>query len=133
MDIGIMKAMHAKMTYLNERQSVLSQNIANADTPDYQARDLEKVDFGRVLRKTLDQPTIYVETTQAGHMPDPAHIKNARARELGSNYEVAPDGNQVVVEEQLIKASKTQIDYNLMTSLYQKQMGMMRTALGTNR
>ncbi|MCE1839845.1 flagellar basal body rod protein FlgB, partial [Enterobacter hormaechei] len=34
----------------NQRQEILSANIANADTPGYQARD---IDFAAQLKKTL--------------------------------------------------------------------------------
>lgn len=49
------------------------------------------------------------------------------------SYEVAPAGNGVILEEQMTKASRTTMDYNLMTSLYQKHVAMMRTALGSGR
>ena len=38
-----------RMTWLNQRQDVLSQNVANADTPGYVARDLKPLDFDDVL------------------------------------------------------------------------------------
>ena len=47
-------------------------------------------------------------------------------------YEVAPDKNGVIIEEQMVKATKTQMDYNLMTNLSSKYGMMMRTALGRN-
>ena len=34
-----------RMSWLNARQDVLSQNVANADTPGYTARDLKPLDF----------------------------------------------------------------------------------------
>ena len=34
-----------RMTWLNQRQDTLSQNVANADTPRYVARDLKPLDF----------------------------------------------------------------------------------------
>jgi flagellar basal-body rod protein FlgB len=37
-NIPLIKAMGAKMMYLEKRQAVLAQNIANADTPNYRAK-----------------------------------------------------------------------------------------------
>ena len=48
-------------------------------------------------------------------------------------YEVAPSGNAVIIEEQLLKAGQNVMDYNLMVNVYQKQVSMLRTALGTGR
>jgi flagellar basal-body rod protein FlgB len=45
-------------------------------------------------------------------------------------YEVAPDENAVILEEQMVKASQVQMDFNLLTNLSSKQSGMFRTALG---
>ena len=48
-NIGLFQAMSAKMNYLAERQKVISQNVANADTPGYTSQDLKKVDFGKII------------------------------------------------------------------------------------
>ena len=44
-DSAIFGMMSEKMSWLSQRQRVLSQNIANADTPDYKARDIAKLSF----------------------------------------------------------------------------------------
>ena len=128
--IGLFKAMSAKMGYLDSRQQVIAQNIANADTPDYQPRDLTKVDFGRVLKNVTNSRALYPETTHDRHMPAYGQIGDAKNREQKVTYEVAPAGNAVIMEEQMVNAAKTTMDYNLMTTLYQKNVGMIRTALG---
>jgi flagellar basal-body rod protein FlgB len=46
-------------------------------------------------------------------------------------YEVAPDGNAVVLEEQSAKAAQTALDFQLTSNLYRKYLGMVRIALGT--
>lgn len=130
-NIALFKAMAAKMGYLDHRQKVLAQNIANADTPGYQAHDLTKVDFGAMLKNvTGDQLAVNPVTTQSGHMSPGGNVDNAKDREQRVTYEVAPAGNGVSLEEQMINASQTTVDYNLMTTLYQKNVNMIRTALG---
>ncbi|HOO82875.1 MAG TPA: flagellar basal body protein, partial [Alphaproteobacteria bacterium] len=49
-NIALLKALGAKMDFLNQRQRVISQNIANTDTPGYRPKDLKPVDFGNVLQ-----------------------------------------------------------------------------------
>ena len=44
-----------------------------------------------------------------------------------------PNGNTVVMESELSKVSKTAMDYELMTSVYRKYVGMFKTALGRGR
>lgn len=132
-NIALFKAMAAKMDYLDHRQRVVAQNVANADTPGYQARDLTEVDFGRVLQKATGSKAIRPETTNSLHLPAHNEVEDAKNREQRYSYEVAPAGNGVILEEQMTKASRTTMDYNLMTSLYQKHVAMMRTALGSGR
>lgn len=132
-NIGLFQALNAKMNYLDQRQKVLSQNIANANTPDYKPKDLTKVDFGVVLKEVTKENVVRPATTSPLHMPNAGSIDDADSRKMKKTYDVTPTGNAVVMEEQMVNASKTNIDFNLMTSLYQKNVSMMRIALGVNR
>jgi flagellar basal-body rod protein FlgB len=125
-----MKAMAAKMDYLDKRQGILSQNIANADTPGYQSKDLSKVDFGAVLKNITKDNKVRIETTNPMHMPGPDAVKNAKNSKDKLTYEVAPDRNGVILEEQMVKASQTQMDYSLITNLMSKQTALYKIALG---
>ena len=134
--IGLFKALSAKMNYLNKRQSVIAQNVANADTPDYRPQDLKKVDFGTVLKnvtKTDGLRNVGLATTNAQHMPPSGAVADAKSAKQSATYEVALDGNSVIMEEQLLKAQKTTMDYNLMSNLYQKNLGLIQIALGVSR
>jgi flagellar basal-body rod protein FlgB len=129
-NIPLLQAMNAKMQYLSKRQDVLAQNIANADTPNYRARDLTKVDFGAVLKDVTGSQKIRMEKTNPAHMTSPDITQQSRNKKQKIIYEVAPAGNAVIVEEQMVKATQTTMDFNLMTNLMRKQSGMIRTALG---
>jgi flagellar basal-body rod protein FlgB len=130
-NIGLFKAIAAKMGFLDKRQSVIAQNVANADTPSYQARDLAPVDFSRVLDKaTGAKKTARIETTHPMHMPSHNEVASPENKAQKITYEVAPAGNAVILEEQMLKSSQTSMDFNLMTTLYQKNMAMLRMAIG---
>jgi flagellar basal-body rod protein FlgB len=129
-DISLFQAMGSKMKYLNHRQRIISQNIANSDTPNYQPSDLTKVDFGRVLKKVTGDNSIQMASTNANHMPALDQVSAARVEKQRETYEVAPDKNGVVLEEQLIKSNDVQMDYNLMINLYRQNVDLIRTSLG---
>lgn len=129
-NLPLMRALAAKMDYLDHRQQVLSQNIANADTPGYQSKDLSKVDFGAVLKDVASAGSIKVETTNPMHMPSPNEVQTAKDSKDRMTYEVAPDKNGVILEEQMVKASETQMDYNMVTNLMAKQVAMYKIAIG---
>jgi flagellar basal-body rod protein FlgB len=129
-NIALFKALGAKMDFLTMRQRVISQNIANADTPNYRPQDLKPVDFGAVLKDVSKDGSVRMVSTNAGHMPAPDQAAKAESGKAKTVYEVAPAGNAVVLEEQVINSGQTTMDYNLMTSLYQKNVRLIKTALG---
>lgn len=131
-NIALFRALGAKMDYLNQRQRLISQNIANSDTPDYRPQDLKPADFGSVLKGVTGDKgsTVRLETTDAHHMPPPNQVPDPKAAKQKTTYEIAPAGNAVIMEEQLLHSNQTVMDYNLMTSLYQKNVGLIKTALG---
>ncbi len=132
-NLPLMRAMAAKMIYLEKRQGLISQNIANADTPSYRSKDLTKVDFGSTLKDLTSSkgiPSVSLETTNLRHMPSVNDMTNAKDRKDKMTYEVAPDKNAVILEEQMVKANETQMDYTLMTSLLTKTANMYKVALG---
>lgn len=132
-NLGLFQALNAKMGYLDQRHHVLAQNIANADTPGYKPKDLTKVDFGTVLKGVVNSRDLRPETTNPMHMPSASDIASPDQRKMRKTYDVAPVGNAVVLEEQMVNSAQTVLDYNLMTSIYQKNVGMIRTALGAGR
>lgn len=134
-NLALFKGIGAKMEYLNHRQRVIAQNVANSDTPGYRPHDLSEVNFDSILKqienKTRTPSTsVRLETTQKGHMPPGGELLEANEKKQRHTYEVTPVGNAVVIEEQLIKSQETIMDYNLMSNLYKKQVGMIFTALG---
>ncbi len=132
-NIALFQAMGAKMNYLSTRQGVLAQNIANADTPEYRPRDLTEVDFGAVLKDVTGSQKIRMEKTTAGHMTPGGDINTPDNRKVRMTYEVAPADNAVIIEEQMVQASQTTMDYNLITNLMRKNVGMIQTALGNGQ
>lgn len=129
-DIAIFSAMGAKMNYLSTQQGLLANNIANADTPEYRPRELTEVDFGAVLQEVTGSKKVRMQRTSEGHIMPGGSIHDPRNAKSRITYEVAPADNAVIIEEQMIKATQTTMDYNLMTNLMRKNVGMIKTALG---
>ena len=127
--MNIFDAISRKMAWLGQRQSVLAQNIANADTPNYVPQDLKSSEFARKLQAR--QAAMAMAATHRNHLDSrsgPAAL--ARSDEQSRTYEVAPSGNAVVLEEQMIKVGETQMNYRMLSNLYRRHMNMMRAALG---
>lgn len=126
---SVFEAISRRMDWLSKRQTVLADNIANADTPGYAPQDLKEPEFQSVLRRAL-RP-MAPQVTHPGHVDASApERREPRSEDAREKYETAPSGNAVVIEEQLVKVSENQMNYQTMTSLYRKHMQMFLTALG---
>lgn len=117
-----------RMTYLNQRQEVLAQNIANADTPEYRAQDLKAFKVDGRSPGTANAFRVNMSVT------DPQHIAGQRSgsgdfkqTDVRRPYETSPDGNAVVLEEQMVKMNENGIDHRLVTELYRKHLRMFQT------
>jgi flagellar basal-body rod protein FlgB len=117
-----------RMNWLGAREKVIATNIANADTPSYQPKDVVPLDFGDHLKKLA---AVEPERTDPKHMvgtvPPAEPVDSKKQRKT---YETAPAGNSVVIEEQMMKLSQTQADYNQIVNLYRKHVDMLKTAIG---
>jgi flagellar basal-body rod protein FlgB len=123
--IPLFSLLSQRMSWLSARQSVLSENIANADTPNYAERDLKPMEFASLLPGHEGGLLV----TNARHIAAPqstgSGLEMTIRREHGP-----PMGNTVSLEEQMMKLSDTQLQYQTAANIYQKAVSMFRTALG---
>lgn len=137
----LFSAMKAKLSYLSERQGVLAQNVANADLPDYKAKDIATPDFKKMLaggyspaaQGLRGQTGIALATTDAKHITASATSGGAYGIiTRASTYELNPSGNNVSIEEEMAKISDNQAEYNKVLNMYRKTVDMFKTAIGKN-
>lgn len=123
-----------KMNYLTQRQAVIGQNIANANTPNYKPSDLES--FDKILSQTQARGTagtggLQMAATQAGHLGGTSGGSGPyKARKMADTFEVKPSGNAVVLEQQMTNLSETTSQFQMMTGLYRKTLSLLKTAMG---
>jgi len=133
-DISILSALKSKMHWHESRQRLLAENVANADTPGYRVRDLKKPDFGQMASAASDrgsQMTPIAATTHPEHISAAmAPLKTSMNSGIDTPFEITPQGNEVVLEEEMMKVTSNQLDYQAATSLYSKTMGLFRIAIG---
>jgi flagellar basal-body rod protein FlgB len=125
-DLPLMAALRTKMSWHQQRQKILAENVANADTPRFNARDLKQPDFGR---QRPAGPQVGLAVTQPGHIAA-SRTGGPFKSDRKPSFEVTPDGNGVNLEEQMMKSAENQMDYQAVTGLYQRGLATLRTALG---
>jgi flagellar basal-body rod protein FlgB len=117
----------ARTRWLAQREAVLARNVANADTPGYRPLDLRPAGFRDLLARRSAGGVELARTQPAHAAPGPAPPARARRDQP---FEVAPSGNGVVLDQQLQLLAETQLGFELATSLYRRQVGLLKTALG---
>lgn len=126
----IIDAIGSAMKHLGTRQRVIAQNVANADTPGYKAMEVQAPSFAGLVEgdNRVSAPTVQLSDRMVELGAKPLVAGGIIAdRDIS---EVKPDGNNVTLEDQLLKMGQIQSDFATLTSLYRKQMGLMKSALG---
>ncbi len=126
----------SRLGYLSDRQRVIAENVANADTPGYQARDLKAFSFQAHVQAAggavAATPAGMMAATQPGHMQPKSAGKG-----LAASFKVAKtpdseetlDGNGVVLEDEMVKLTNARMDYDAAVGLYQQSLAMLKTAI----
>ena len=127
-DLPILSMLRTRMEWHQERQRVLAENVANADTPNYQARDLVPPKFDAAAPKVA---SLTLARTSPAHLggSDGAGAAFDTDRK-SSNYEVRPAGTAVILEEQMMKVAANQMDYQAVTALYGRSLALIKMAIG---
>lgn len=100
------------------RHALISQNIANADTPGYKARDV--ADFAQVMKAQMQTGGL-----ESGLNPMAIIERSAPGAS-------SPNGNSVSLEDELMRGAKAQQDHQMAVSIYRTTLGLMKTAVGKN-
>ncbi len=124
-DIPILSMLRTRMEWHQERQRVLAENVANADTPNYRPRDLAPPNF----EEALAGPAALTLTRT-----DPEHIAAAGsgsrfAAERNLKYEVRPGGNAVNHEDEMMKVASNQMDFDAVADLYSRSLALIKVAV----
>ena len=129
-DVPLLSMLREKMSWLNARQAVLSQNVANADVPGYSAHDLKPLDFEQVLKGSMKPDNVGLAVTDPSHIGSSPQASSSFAEALAGDTEATPGGSAVSAEQEMMKVADTQAQYQAATNLYAKSIQMMRTAIG---
>jgi flagellar basal-body rod protein FlgB len=102
-----------KAHWLAVRQAAVAENVANADTPGYKMRDVAP------FEEALTRAGLTMAATHPGHMGNAASPAARIAIVSGESWEATPSGNNVALEQELIKGDEILREYSLNTSIVQ--------------
>ena len=130
-DIPILSMLRTRLEWTQSRQRVLAENVANSDTPGFQARDLTPPKFEAPGEGVSGVTPVALATTEGGHIAGLGPSQSPfRSQSVGKNYEVRPTGNAVNLEEEMMKVAANQMDFQTATALYTHSLNLIKIALG---
>jgi len=103
-----LKILEKIMDICSYRQKILASNIANADTPNYKAKD---IDFQSELKKAIEK-----DNNSYTIIESPTTMPNR-------------DGNTVNVEVEMTKLTETLLLYSASTQLMSTRIRMLKNAV----
>lgn len=122
--LEILQMAQAMASHAMLRQNAISQNVANADTPGYAARDVES--FADTYDATGDHQ---LKATRPGHLGAQGTFT---AQEITRHDPgtMSPNGNSVSIEDEMVKGVEVKQQHDLALAIYKSSMGILRTSLG---
>ncbi|MDZ4082003.1 MAG: flagellar basal body rod protein FlgB [Bdellovibrionales bacterium] len=121
------RALGAAANLRQTRHNVISSNVANAETPGYQAK---KLDFENALSRALTIEDMAPGGSEPGHfMTGPGALSKVRA-DIYENPDVSVnnDGNTVDLEREMSTLAENSIMYKAAVQLINKKMAALRYA-----
>lgn len=120
-NLEIFEMSAAMARHAGQRQAVIAQNVANADTPDFVARDIPV--FADSFRNPVSSHQ--QRATRAGHLhgtiagqPDAPMMKTPG--------DGAPNGNQVSLETELLKSVESKRQHDRAVAIYKSALQVLR-------
>lgn len=130
-DISVLGMIQRGMSWMSRNHDVIAGNIANADTPEFRAKELKPMSFKAVQASHVD--SVVMARTAPSHMAGAKTSSGEGVRNDRDPYEISSTGNSVNLEEQAVNIARNAMDYQLATTLYSKSVGMVRAVISQNR
>ena len=130
-DIPLFAQLKSRLGYLADRQRVIAENVANADTPGYTPRDLKPFVIPQAGIGVAGLAAVAPVQTSAMHLPGIRSASSASSGKPveGADTETTLNGNSVVLEDEMMKMSQARMDYDAVVGLYQKSLGLLSLAI----
>ena len=128
--IPLFSMLKSRLGYINAREQVISQNVANADTSGYAPKDLQAFNVSQALEGDGPQTgVVRPAMTEPGHLAPQTLQSQVRWKVVDSGgTQGSLSGNKVTLEDEMTKMTESRMDYEAAVGFYQKAMGLLQMA-----
>jgi len=137
-DVSVLGVLKQALGYHSERQRVIANNVANANTPGFVPEDVSRSDFeqavedvqrGRSRTMSTSAPVGTAVTNEAHIEGTPITTPRRFRTESAPDSETTINGNAVVLEEQMVIANENRMRFETAMGLYNKSLSLIRMAV----
>lgn len=125
--LDVFKTASALASYATTRQSAISQNIANADTPGYKSTDLKPFADAYADRDNFSA----MRATRPTHFAPETAGYALQIEEFERGGDLSPNGNSVSLETEMVSAAEVKFSHDLALTVYRSGLTLLRTSLGS--
>ncbi|MFO0974420.1 MAG: flagellar basal body rod protein FlgB [Phycisphaerae bacterium] len=131
---GPMPLLERTLSFLEQRQRVLAENIANVDTPGYRARQLDPKAFQAALRSAADErqrrgtPALHLAGTKQFHETPTGRLVVTPTLEPLDNL-LFQDGTNARIEREMSRLAENGMTHRLVVELIRGQIGDLMKAI----
>lgn len=114
-----------------KRNEIISNNIANADTPGYKAKDLN---FEAFLQKSLNQEeSLELVTTDERHIKESSSSPDNSVEVLDSSLQMRLDQNTVDIEQEMGKLLQNSLYFDGVSLQLSREINKWKTVIKEGR
>ena len=124
-NLTLFRVAHAMASHAGTRQAVISQNIANADTPGYRAKDIPA--FQEMVGQQIGSMQ---RATRPAHLNFGQNTASPQIVTAAATGQTSPNGNSVSLEEQMLNAVEVKRQHDRALAIYKFTLDVLRTSLG---
>lgn len=125
LDLDSYLGIHAKaLVVRDQRASLLANNLANVNTPNYKAQD---VDFNELLSATMAGSSQTMDVTSPGHLNSAVDFNSSVKYRHTNHYSV--DGNTVDKDVETAEFARNSLNYQASLSFLDNKIKSMMVAL----
>ncbi|MEO1363117.1 MAG: FlgB family protein [Pseudomonadota bacterium] len=123
--LTVFETAYAMAVHAGQKQAVVAQNVANADTPGYVARDLPSF---KDIYAPAGSSDVVARATRDGHMH--GHASDARTLIEKDHSFAAPDGNSVSIDAEMLRGTDAKRQHDRSLAIYRSALSVLRSSLG---
>jgi flagellar basal-body rod protein FlgB len=135
LDVDFFSVALQRMRHSAARQQVIARNVANADIPGEQARELAAFDFVRELDQAraghggaVPQDPAALARTAPGHLDGGDGREGFAAGPATESWDELPRGGDIALEQQMLAMTEAKLRHDSALAYYRKAAELMRTA-----